>query len=197
MFDFEKDYILEDEVARLRPLLGTDFDALVHYAVNEPDLWKYFVVSAAGEDGIRNFINLSLKGREEKRDYPFIVWDKRKNKYAGCTRFYDIHLENKVMNLGSWYGKEFQGTGLNKHCKYLLLQFAFEIMGIERIEFRADNHNQRSIAAMKSIGCVVEGVLRSNAYNEEGKRRDTIVLSILKEEWEKNVKSKMKKRIGK
>lgn len=50
-------------------------------------------------------------------------------------------------------------TGLNKNCKYLLLQYAFEELGMERVEFRADNNNSRSVAAMKSIGCTVEGVL--------------------------------------
>jgi RimJ/RimL family protein N-acetyltransferase len=50
-------------------------------------------------------------------------------KYAGSTRFYDINLEFKTLLLGfTWYGKQFRGTGLNKHCKYLLLQFAFELL---------------------------------------------------------------------
>lgn len=105
---------------------------------------------------------------------------------------------NKCLQLGfTWYGKAFQGTGLNKHCKYLLLNYAFETMDIERVEFRADNRNARSIAAMKSIGCKVEGILRSNGWTNTGERRDSIVLSILKEEWfsavKKELKSKLKK----
>ena len=90
------------------------------------------------------------------------------------------------------YGKRFQGTGLNKHCKYLLLEFAFEQLNMERVEFRADNQNLRSIAAMKSIGCTQEGVLRSNTYKSDGTRRDSIVLSILKEEWYQYIKSDLK-----
>jgi len=55
---------------------------------------------------------------------------------------------------------------------------------MERVEFRADNSNERSIAAMKSIGCKVEGILRSQMPTQtEGVRRDSIVLSILKNEW--------------
>ncbi len=89
-----------------------------------------------------------------------------------------------MLQLGyTWYGGAYQGTGLNKHCKYLLLQFIFETMQAERLEFRADNNNARSIAAMKSIGCTVEGVLRSNVVRPDGGRRDSIVLSILKDEW--------------
>jgi RimJ/RimL family protein N-acetyltransferase len=101
------------------------------------------------------------------------------------------------MQLGyTWYGKDFQGTGLNKHCKYLLLQFAFETLGMERVEFRADKNNSRSIAAMKSIGCVVEGVLRSQMpkYNTT-ERRDSIVLSILKGEWFDHVKEELGARL--
>jgi RimJ/RimL family protein N-acetyltransferase len=91
----------------------------------------------------------------------------------------------------TWYGSAFQGTGLNKHCKYLLLNFAFEKMHMERVEFRADNDNKRSIAAMKSIGCMEEGILRSNSIKQDGSRRDSIVLSILKVEWEKTVKERL------
>ena len=87
------------------------------------------------------------------------------------------------------------GTGLNKHCKYLLLSFAFERLGFERFELRADNNNERSIAAMKSIGCKVDGVLRSNMPTREGKRRDSIVLSILKDEWFNEVKESLFKRL--
>lgn len=79
--------------------------------------------------------------------------------------------------------KEIQGTGLNKHCKLLLLEFAFEKLKMQRVEFRADNDNIRIINVMKSIGCQEEGVLRSNLPTSNGQRRDSIVLSILQSEW--------------
>ena len=108
------------------------------------------------------------------------------------TRYYDIQIAQKTLQIGfTWYGKEFQGTGLNKHCKFLLLQFAFDELGMERVEFRADATNAKSIAAMKSIGCTVEGILRNHAYRNDGTRRDSIVLSILKKEWEDGVKGRL------
>jgi RimJ/RimL family protein N-acetyltransferase len=135
---------------------------------------------------------LASDARKEEKEYPFIVFDKLSNSCAGSTRFYDIQLLQKTLQLGyTWYGKDFQGTGLNKQCKYLLLSFAFEKMGMERVEFRADNNNKRSIAAMKSIGCKEEGVLRSNSVKQDGLRRDSIVLSILKVEWENEVKQRL------
>ena len=66
---------------------------------------------------------------------------------------------------------------------------------MERVEFRADNNNARSIAAMKSIGCKVDGILRSNMPKREGGRRDSIILSILKNEWESEVKEMLKGKI--
>jgi RimJ/RimL family protein N-acetyltransferase len=146
---------------------------------------------------LTNYIQLALKARENKTEYPFIVFDKKSGKYAGSTRFYDINLAFKTLQLGyTWYGKEFRGTGLNKHCKFLLLQFAFETLGLDRVEFRADNNNQHSIAAMKSIGCKVEGVLRDHmpTYNSDV-RRDSIILSILRQEWFDEVKNNLKAKL--
>ncbi len=187
--EFSNDIRLENDIVLLRPLTMDDFEHLKPFAVNEPDLWYYSVSTGAGEENLRNYMRDAFKGRSEKRQYPFIVFDKRTNEYAGSTRFYDFQAYHQTTQLGyTWYGSKFQGTGLNKHCKYLLLEFAFDQLGLQRVELRADNNNARSIAAMKSIGCVVEGVLRSNcAMHYEG-RRDSIVLSILKNEWEGGVK---------
>jgi RimJ/RimL family protein N-acetyltransferase len=193
IFDCNENYTLEDDVALLRPLLPEDFDHLLGFSLNEPQLWKYSLVSAAGEKGLQHYMKLTLDARRNGQEYPFIVFDKRTNEYAGSTRFYDIQPDYQTLQIGyTWYGTKFQGTGLNKHCKYLLLSFAFEQAGMERVEFRADNNNERSIAAMKSIGCKVDGILRSNMpTREQGRRRDSIILSILKDEWFAEVKEKL------
>src|SRR4026207_1640816 len=129
-FDFNKNYILEDDTALLRPLEREDFINLLPFALNEPELWNYSLISAAGKEGLQVYIDITLQARREGKEYAFIVFDKRSNQYAGSTRFYDIQLALKTWQLGyTWYGKAFQGTGLNKHCKFLLLSFAFEQAG--------------------------------------------------------------------
>jgi RimJ/RimL family protein N-acetyltransferase len=196
-FQFPQDVVLEDETVLLRPLQATDVDNLLDISLNEPETWEYSLVRANGKENLENYIQLALKARENKTEFPFVVFDKKTGKYAGSTRFYDINGAFKTLQLGyTWYGKEFRGTGLNKHCKYLLLQYAFETLGMERVEFRADNNNVRSIAAMKSIGCKVEGVLRSHMPTLESEvRRDSIILSILKSEWFDEVKAKLKAKL--
>ncbi len=192
VFDCQTDYFLEDNCVLLRPLQREDCNNLLLFSLQEPEIWKYSLMAVSGEENLKNYIYSALTAREMGKEYPFIVFDKRWQEFAGCTRFYDIQLANKGLQLGyTWYGKKFQGTGLNKHCKFLLLQFAFEQMGMERVEFRADNTNTKSIAAMKSIGCIEEGILRSNTLKANGNRRDSIVLSILKSEWETVVKEKL------
>ncbi|WP_348824210.1 GNAT family N-acetyltransferase [Flavobacterium aestuarii] len=194
---FPQNTILEDDFVLLRPLELTDVDNFLDISLNEPETWKYSLVPADGKENLLNYIQSAIKGRENKTEYPFAVFDKKSSKYAGSTRFYDINFPFKTLQLGyTWYGKDFRGTGLNKHCKFLLLQFAFETLGMERVEFRADNNNQRSIEAMKSIGCRVEGVLRSNMPTYKSDiRRDSIILSILKDEWFDEVKENLSKKL--
>ncbi len=143
MFDCQQQYSLENEVVLLRPLGENDYEYLVTFSINEPELWFYSLVPADSEANPKTYIHSALNGRKESKEYPFIVFDKRTGKYAGSTRFYDIQLQHKTLQLGyTWYGKAFQGTGLNKNAKYLLLQFAFETIGVERVEFRADHNNK-------------------------------------------------------
>jgi N-acetyltransferase len=188
---------LEDERVLLRPLEENDYKNLLPFALNERGLWYYSLVRPEGEDGLKNYLDIAVAEKAAGKEFPFIVFDKKANEYAGSTRFYDINLPYKTIQLGyTWYGKKFHGTGLNKHCKFLLLQFAFENLGLERVEFRADARNEKSIAAMKSIGCKVDGILRSNMPTVEGDaRRDSIVLSILKGEWFNDVKERLMLRL--
>ncbi|WP_428330913.1 GNAT family N-acetyltransferase [Mucilaginibacter sp.] len=195
-FDRNAEYILEDDHVLLRPLQETDLDNLLTFALNEQDTWKYSSKGGRGRDGMLAYIQDALTLKATGIEYPFIVFDKLSQSYAGSTRFYDIQPKMQTLQLGyTWYGGKFRGTKLNKHCKFLLLQFAFETLGAERVEFRADARNERSIAAMKSIGCTVEGLLRSNTPLPEGGRRDSIVLSILKSEWVNGVKENLKAKL--
>jgi RimJ/RimL family protein N-acetyltransferase len=184
IFNASEDLILEDERVLMRPLLLSDLAYLSVYVRQEPALWKYALTPITTEQEFEQYLATAVETRELKTAYPFIVFDKLQNKYVGSTRLYDIQLNYRSTQLGyTWYSESTWGTGLNEHCKLLLLQFAFETIGFERVEFRADNRNKRSIAAMQKIGCTVEGILRNHLPTSDGTRRDSIVLSMLKEEW--------------
>ena len=89
------------------------------------------------------------------------------------------------MRIGwTWYGKHFQGTGLNKACKYELLKFGFENIQFKRIQFSADLENLRSQRAIENLGALKEGLFRNNYVDSEGNSKDDVYYSIILEEWE-------------
>jgi len=198
LLNFDENYILENEKVRLEPLELSHLEHLKHFAIQEPEIWKYSLMQINGVDSLQKYIQIALENRNSKKEYPFAVFDKIKNQYVGSTRFYDIQLENRMLQLGfTWYGKDFQGTYVNRNCKYLLLEFAFEQLNNERVEFRADYRNEKSIQAMIKIGCIKEGTMRNHADCADGTRRTSVILSILKNEWTDSVKNNLKNTLEK
>jgi RimJ/RimL family protein N-acetyltransferase len=195
---FDSEIILENEFVELRPLQIDDIALLSHFAISEPTIWKYSLMQIQNENDLVKYVEQAIEARSQKKEYPFIVFDKKKQQYAGSTRFYGIELQFQTLQLGyTWYGSEFQGTHVNPNCKLLLLEYAFEKLNMERVEFRADNRNARSIQAMKNLGCIEEGILRNHLPTIDGGRRDSIILSILKKEWEPTIKQSLLEKIKK
>jgi len=194
--NFEKDYILENDKIILRPMLASDYDLLLGYSTNEPDIWKYNGNEPNNAENLKRYIDKALYNRKMEIDYPFTVIHKAENKVIGSTRFYAMNIVNKTTELGyTWYGKKYHGTYVNKNCKFLLLEFAFEQIKMERVGFRANSLNIPSISAMKSIGCVEEGVLRNFSIDANGNNINATILSILKNEWFEKVKQNLKTKI--
>jgi len=195
-FEYSKEYVLENDFVKLSPLKIEHIESLLNIS-NESNLWTYFLEKGNGFESLKNYIQSTINNRNLEKEYPFIIFDKIKNEYAGTTRFHDYLKDLKSIKLGhTWLGEKFRGTRLNKHCKYLLFQFAFEKLKVERIGFGAHIENKTSIAAMKSVGCKEEGLLRNFIPSLDGNgRADIILLSILKNEWFDDTKSDLKNRL--
>jgi RimJ/RimL family protein N-acetyltransferase len=84
---------------------------------------------------------------------------------------------------GTWYGLEYQRTGVNTECKHLLLRHAFEVWGCIRVQLKTDLNNMRSQAAIERIGAVKEGVLRNHVIRPDGSIRHSVMYSIIDTEW--------------
>ena len=140
---------------------------------------------------------MRLPVASKKKEYAFAVYDKKFSAYAGCTRWFDYDSNLAIIRLGySWYGKKFWGTGLNRNCKYLLFEFAFEHLQVERVGLGAHAENKRSIAAMKAVGCQLEGKVRNAFPSINGSERaDAILLGILKKEWFETTKQTLKQKL--
>jgi RimJ/RimL family protein N-acetyltransferase len=192
-FPFEKEITLENSFALLKPLQFSDINNLLKIATEDEQLLQYSPLPIFSEKLLTEYVVKSIKERENKMRYSFTIFDKRKNSYAGSTSFMNISNVDSRLEIGStWIGKEFQRTGLNRNCKYLLLNFAFDELGAERIELKTDERNNASRNAIQKIGGQFEGTLRSHTLMYDGFRRNTVYYSILKKEWEKIEKDFLK-----
>lgn len=180
---------LENSRVLLRPLALSDEPELQGIA-NDPDLWVYGLddLSKAGE--LNRYIQKAISARDKGICAVWTIIEKQTSKVAGCTRLGEISWNDERGQIGwTWIGKEFQGSGLNKAMKFLILEYGFEQLKLNRVELKADERNLRSRQAIKGIGATEEGVLRQHMKIHTGYIRNTVFYSILKEEWE-DVKSR-------
>ena len=179
----EQEFILENERARLEPLAEKHFSLLLPIAM-EREIWEFTTADIKTEADFRRYFNIALQERKEGRSYPFAIYDKQAGHYAGCTRYANISMRDKRLEIGwTWYKPSLQRTGINKSCKFLLLSFGFEKLGLNRIELKTSHLNVKSQGAMLKIGAVKEGILRRHAIAENGTVRDTVYFSFIEEEW--------------
>jgi N-acetyltransferase len=180
---FNQQVILEDDHARLTPLQLTDMDSLSEIAF-EPSIWTYGMSNLRELTDLEKYIVTALREKEQGLAYPFLIYNKIQDKVAGCTRFGNISFEHKRLEIGwTWLHPKHQGTGINKSCKYLLLKYAFEILGMNRVELKTDLLNLQSQQAMRKIGATQEGVFRRHQITSTGRVRDSIFFSIIHDEW--------------
>ena len=174
---------LENESVKLTLLDLSNYEHLINIA-QQDRLIQFSPSDISSPEKLKEYVQIAVDGYYHKTTIPFIIYDKTKSQYAGSTRFGNINWKDKVLHIGwTWIGKEFQGTGLNKHMKFLMLQYVFENMEFEKVEFRVDERNAQSRKAVEKIGATLEGILRNDTVMLDGYRRSTCCYGILKAEW--------------
>ena len=174
---------LEDNRVKLSLLDLSNYKHLIPIAQQE-NLVQYSPSIIHTPDDLKKYVQDVVDDYYHLSAIPFIVFDKQYQTYAGSTRFMNIDRKNSVLEIGAtWIGKEFQGTGLNKHMKFLMLQYAFETIKIDKVEFRVDERNMRSRKAVEKLGATYEGTLRKNILMPNGFKRSSCHYGILAEEW--------------
>lgn len=180
---FKEDILLENKRARLEPLQAHHYSKLLPIAL-EKELWLFTSNFVDNEADFKRYFDNAIAERKAGLGYTFAVYDKQTGQYAGSTRFGSISFAHKKVEIGwTWYHPNFHGTGLNKACKVLLLDYGFGVLNLNRIELKTSLLNLRSQAAILKIGAVKEGVFRNHLITERGMVRDTVYFSFIKEEW--------------
>lgn len=184
MIDFQKDIVLISDRVRLEPLRQDHFDGLNEAGDQDELLLKYSFNQVHTKELLKAYLDKFIGERKAELRYAFAIYDNQEQRYAGVTTFMNISNDHKRLEIGStWLGRKFQRTGLNRSCKFLLLRYCFEEVGMERVEFKTDARNQQSKTAILKIGAKFEGELRSHSVMPDGYRRNTCVYSIIQSEW--------------
>jgi N-acetyltransferase len=183
-FDFTKKLILENDRVLLRPIEMADWQNLKEAAASDDNILRYSPLTVETYEKLGFYIQNAFELRVKQERYSFSIFDKLENKYAGSTSFYAVSNKDERLAIGAtWLGKPFQRTGLNRNMKFLMLQYAFDVLDFERVELHTDARNQQSRQAIKGIGGIEEGILRHFTVMSDGFRRDTVCFGILKNEW--------------
>jgi RimJ/RimL family protein N-acetyltransferase len=183
--------ILEGSRVRLYPLELSQAKELFECGKHK-DIWTYLPNEVETLDDMIQLIKNSLNSRELGLEYPFVVFDKELNRIVGSTRFLNISVSNKNLEIGwTWYSPEVWRTRVNTECKYELLKYCFDEFKAVRVQFKADVRNDRSNKAIKRIGATHEGVLRQDRILHDGFIRNANIYSIINSEWN-GVKDRLK-----
>jgi RimJ/RimL family protein N-acetyltransferase len=184
-FNFLNDIVLENDWVVLRPTALADCKHLERIALADKSLLQYSPKEINTTGLLDAYIQSALVERSNNTRYSFSIYCKEHEAYAGSTAYLNVSAADDRLEIGAtWLGREFQGTGVNRQCKYLLLHHAFEIIGAHRVEFRTDERNMQSRRAIEKIGGKFEGCLREHTVLSDGHRRNTHCYSILKTEWD-------------
>ena len=150
-------------------------------------LWEYtksLLVNDTFEEQFQKYMQGAFDERATGGQHSFVIRQTSDAAIIGMTRYYKIEPAHKRLSIGyTWYIPEVWGKVHNKECKLLLLQYAFEELHFQRVEFEVAHQNIRSQKAVEKIGGVREARLRKHGLHADGTVRDTIVFSIIEDEW--------------
>lgn len=177
---------LRGKYVYLQTLQPEHIPALKDLACN-PRLWEYtktLLINDTFNEQFAAYIAAALDERHTGGQHSFVIYDTATDAIIGMTRYYSMVPAHKRLSIGfTWYVPEVWGKVHNKECKLLLLQYAFEELGFQRVEFEVAHQNERSQRAVEKIGGVREAVLRKHGRHADGTIRDTVVFSIIDDEW--------------
>lgn len=175
--------ILEGEHVRLEPLSLAHLDALCEVGLDEM-IWKWYTHTMRSRYEMAVYIRAALDGQARGEMLPFATVARAGDAVVGSTRFMNIDLPNRRMEIGStWIAPPWQRTAINTEAKLLMLGYAFETIGCHRVELKTDALNEPSRRAIRRLGAKEEGVLRKHMVTASGRLRDSVYYSITDDEW--------------
>ena len=178
-------FSLEGRYVRLEPLRPEHATLLWEVAKDHlADLFQWIPYQLNSLEDFQAFNRQVLEEQARGLTVPFSTIERSSNQVVGTTRFMNMDLANRKVEIGStWIAPRWQRTAVNTEAKYLMLCHAFEVWRCFRVELKTDALNQRSRQAILRLGAKEEGTLRKHMLTYNGRQRDSVYFSILDTEW--------------
>lgn len=178
-----KPITLEGYGMRLEPLT-LDHASDLAKAASDGRLWELGFTSVPAPGGETAYIQTALDGLRDGHMLPWAVRDLATGDVIGSTRYHDIMAAIDRVEIGyTWYAKRCQRSHVNTACKLLLLRHGFDTLGCKVAGLRTDILNLVSQQAIERLGARRDGVIRHHGARRDGSVRDTVIYSILLDEW--------------
>ncbi|MEP5766175.1 MAG: GNAT family protein [Halieaceae bacterium] len=183
---------LDGRHVRLEPLAEKHAQGLIIVGQQQED-WRYMPRTCFVDlPDCKHWIAESLA---TPGHLPFAIVEQGRDRPVGSSRYLAFRPEHRSLEIGwTWLGRDWQKTPVNTEAKLLLLQHAFEALGMIRVEFKTDARNGRSQRALMRIGAEREGLLRQHMIVQDGYRRDSVYFSITDGDWP-DVKAQLRNRL--
>ncbi|MCE2828200.1 MAG: GNAT family N-acetyltransferase [Sphingomonadales bacterium] len=186
--------VLEGRHILLRPMVRGDGPAIVD-AASDGKLWELFYTVVPGPESINAYLDRAEREQGWGRIMPFSVIEKASGDLVGATRYMRMNAPHRRLEIGTtFYASRVQRTPINSEAKLLLLTHAFESMNCVCVQFRTDHFNFASQRAIERLGAKRDGLIRNHQIID-GRVRDTVLYSILANEWE-GVKRNLQMRLS-
>lgn len=174
---------LEGKFVRLEPLSEKHKQGLCA-AITDGELWNLYVTLVPHPTNIDAFFTNAQQAFAAGDGIAFATIDKLTGKVAGSTRFMKANLPNRRVEIGfTFLGQSWQRTSINTEAKLLMLAHAFDTLQLNRVELITDYLNNKSRAAILRLGAKEEGIMRNHMVMPDGRVRDSVLFSIIKNEW--------------
>lgn len=183
-------------LVRVEPLAAEHEPGLAR-AAGDPDMFAWMPVDmASSREALHDWLVAALDNAQHGREVPFAIVAAGSGAVLGSTRFLELRFEHLRAEIGwTWVTRSAWKTGVNVETKLLLLQHAFEDVGLRRVEFKTDSRNERSRRALEALGATFEGILRNHMVVRDHGERDSAYYSVIDDEWPQ-VKAHLQRRLA-
>lgn len=169
---------------RLEPLELEHVAGLAAATAGDEEVWRWLPSFPADEAELRAVVAAALAERDAGTRFPFAVLEAGSGRVVGSSSYLDIDPVNERIEIGwTWLSRSVWRSAVNTEAKLLLLGYAFDDLGCERVALKTHHQNERSQAAIARLGAIREGTLRHHVRHRDGTWRDSVYYSILSAEW--------------